>query len=178
MYLGKSMNDTEVTQFMQKFFVSYDMHENENSSTIEFNVNFNGEVQKFRIEEVYGMILRYVKYLADKFSKSDIHECFITVPSFFGYKEKKALDNAATMTGLKLIGFVNENTAASIPYFIDRRVNTTRNVIFYNMGASYTQVSLIQNIEGSAKKIKVKISNSIKKLYLILHIFSTYKFTY
>ncbi len=94
-------------------------------------------------EEVTGMLFRYVKFLSDKFSNSNIRDCVITVPVFFGYKQRLAIHQSAEIAGLNVLGIVNENLGAAIQYGLEKRFNKTENVIFYNMGSSYTQVSLV-----------------------------------
>ncbi len=151
---------------MENFFLSYDLEENKNNSAISFKVNFYNEVQSFQIEEIYAMLFRYVKFLSDKFSHNNIRDCVVTTPAFFGYKERKALENAIDMSGLNLITFVNENVAAAVQYFVDKNMgNQTRNLIFYNMGSSYTQVALVQyttdfeSVKGKNQEMKrMKVS--------------------
>ena len=155
-FLGKSLNDTDVVTFMQNFFNSYDVVENNDTSTIGFKVDYMRVSHTFKIEEIYAMVLRYISYLADSYAKTDIHDCIITIPSFYGFKEKKAIENAVVLTGLKLLLFTYDNTAAAVTYMINRRLNVTRNVLFYNMGASYTQASLIHFSFGpQGRKVKV-----------------------
>ena len=104
------------------------------------------------------MIFRYIKFLSDKFSSNNIRDCVITVPAFFGYKEKMALENAVELTGLNLLAFVNENVAGAVHYFLDKKVNTTQNMLFYNMGSSYTQAALVHftnDVDSDRKRISV-----------------------
>ena len=48
------------------------------------------------------------------------------------------------MTEMKLLSIVNENIGAAVTYALEKKSNKTENLIFYNMGNSYTQTSLIQ----------------------------------
>jgi len=89
------------------------------------------------------MLLRYVKFLSDKYSKSNIRDCVITVPGFFGYKERLAIHQSAEIAGLTVLGIINENLGAAIQYGLEKKFNKTENIIFYNMGSSYTQASLV-----------------------------------
>jgi len=168
-FLGKSIKDNDVKKFMENYFISYDMQDNNDTSTIEFKVNFNGVATTFRTEEIYGMIFRYIKYLADKFSNDNIRDCVITVPAFFGYKEKAALENAVEMTGLNLLAFVNENVAGAVHYFLDKKINVTQNMIFYNMGSSYTQAALIHfsnDIEDNIEHKRINVLKNIIKFFI------------
>ena len=90
------------------------------------------------------MLFRYILFLSTKFSHSPIRECIVTVPSFYGYKERLAISQAISMTEMKLLSIVNENIGAAVTYALEKKSNKTENLIFYNMGNSYTQTSLIQ----------------------------------
>ena len=99
---------------------------------------------KFSPEELFGMLFRYILFLSTKFAHSPIKECVVTVPAFYGYKERLAISQAISMTGIKLLTMINENIGAAITYALEKKSNKTENLIFYNMGNSYTQTSLVQ----------------------------------
>ena len=143
-FLGRSLQEKEITSFMENFFLSYETEEDATRHSINFKVNFNGEQKSLKIEEIFGMFMRYIKFLSDKFSKNNIRDCVVTVPAFFGYKERLALQNAIQLSGLNLLSFVNENVAGAVHYFMDKKVNSTQNMIFYNMGSSFTQAALVK----------------------------------
>jgi hypoxia up-regulated 1 len=151
-YLGKRHSSDEVKNFIKRFFVSYEMEEDEKRGTTTFKITFNKEEFKFSTEEVYGMIFRYIKYLADKFSQADIKDCVVTVPSFFGYKQRQALAQAVEMSKLNLLSFVSENVAAAVQFSMNKNFNTTEHYIFYNMGASYTQATLVSYLSNMQTK--------------------------
>ena len=90
-----------------------------------------------------GMLFRYIKFLSDKFSKTDIKDCVITVPAFYGYKQRLAIQQSAEIAGLTVLGIINENLGAAIQYGLEKKFNKTDSIIFYNMGSSYTQASLV-----------------------------------
>ena len=90
------------------------------------------------------MLFRYIKFLSEKFGGLAIKECVVTVPSFYGYKERLAIAQAISLTGMNLLSIVNENVGAAVNYALEKKSNKTENIIFYNMGNSYTQTSLVQ----------------------------------
>jgi len=63
------------------------------------------------------------------------------VPAFWTQKERQALLDAASLAGLNVLSLLNENVAGAIQYGIDFdfQPEQTYNIIFYNMGAAYTQ---------------------------------------
>ncbi len=62
LYLGKSLYEKEIEKFMENFFISYDMEDDKDRAVINFKVDFNGEVRTFHIEEIFGMLFRYIKF--------------------------------------------------------------------------------------------------------------------
>jgi hypoxia up-regulated 1 len=142
-YLGKKYNEEEVKQFIEEFFVSYDMEEDVEHKTYKFKINFNREEYKFTTEEIFGMMFRYIKFLSDKFSGGDVRDCVVTVPSFYAYKERNAIIQAAELSKLNLLSLVSENVAASVQFALDKNFTDTHYYIFYNMGSSNLQATLV-----------------------------------
>jgi hypoxia up-regulated 1 len=103
-------------------------------------------------------MLRYIKDFAEKYGQTDIKEFIITVPCFYGYKQHQALVNAAEISNMKLLRILHDNTAVAIKYFNENRPQKElKYFIFYNMGASYTQISLISvyaTYAGTKKDMK------------------------
>ena len=98
----------------------------------------------FEIEEIMGMILEDIREMSHSFSKSDIRDCAISIPSSFTRSQKLSLMNSVQYSGLNLLGFINENSAAALYYALDRIDNDTDHlVVIVNIGSSYLQVSLI-----------------------------------
>jgi len=142
-FLGKKYDSVQVKQFMEHFFVSYETEEDQERKTYNFKVNFNKENYVFSTEEIFGTLFRYIKFLSDKYAQSNIRDCVVTVPAFFGYRERTAISQAIELSDLKLQALITENSAAAVQYSIDKQFNKTENIIFYNMGSSYTQATLV-----------------------------------
>jgi len=121
------------------------MEEDAERQTFNFKVLFNKEDYIFTTEEIFGMIFRYIKFLADKYSGpgSNVQDCVVTVPAFFGHRERMAITQASQLSKLTLQSLITENSAAALQYAIDKQFNKTENIIFYNMGSSYTQATLV-----------------------------------
>jgi molecular chaperone DnaK (HSP70) len=107
------------------------------------------------VEEAQAMLFGHVKSISSvAASGAEVRDCVITVPAFFSQKERRAMVDAAELGGLNVLGLINENTAAALQYAINYEFNAnkTTHAIFYNMGASYTQVSLVrfssENVKG------------------------------
>jgi len=142
-YLGKKYSSKQVKQFMEDFFVSYETEEDQERKTFNFKVNFNKENLVFSTEEIFGMLFRYIKFLSDKYAGGNIVDCVVTVPAFFGHRERLAISQAVELSNLKIQALITENAAAAVQYSVDKQFNKTENIIFYNMGSSYTQATLV-----------------------------------
>jgi len=142
-YLTQTINNPRFKEFLSTFFVSNEILEDNERGSIQLKLRYLNKEFRFIPEEVVGMMLRYVKYLSDKFSQADIKDCVITVPNFYSYKERQAIVQSAQIAGLTVLALVNENVGAAVQYALERRFNKTENIVFYNMGSSYTQVSVV-----------------------------------
>ena len=123
------------------------------------------------------MLFRYIKVIGDKYykenfgqnsdnkyykEKSEIEYCFVTVPSFYSYKQRLSIIHAVSLTDMKLLGILNDNTAAAFYYYrrnFDIKNYKTNNesqdiyFIYINIGSSYTQLSLISYNKEEMKSL-------------------------
>lgn len=172
-FLGKKYDSNQVKKFMEDFFVSYETEEDQERKTFNFKVNFNKEINTFSTEEIFGMLFRYIKFLADKYAESNIRDCVVTVPSFFGYRERTAISQAVELSNLKLQALITENSAAAVQYSIDKQFNKTENIIFYNMGSSYVQATLVSYVSTFETK-KNKTTELKRKINVLAESWDRY----
>jgi len=166
-FLGKNYNSAQVKTFMEDFFVSYETEEDQERKTYNFKVNFNKENFVFSTEEIFGMLFRYIKFLSEKYAESsNIRDCVVTVPAFFGYRERTAISQAVELSNLKLQALITENAAAAMHYAVDKQFNITENIIFYNMGSSYIQASLVSFV--STFETKKNVTSEVKRKISVL----------
>ena len=163
-YLGRKYNDSFVKEYMEDFFQSYNISAENETETITFNFKYNNKDEKLSIVEIYSMIFNYIKFLSEKFTKIEMTDAFITIPSFFDYQQRQAVVDAIKISKLKLAGVVSENLAAAVQFQLKRVFYNEKLYIIYNMGSSYTQTSLVSfktNFENKNNKT-VDIGNEIK----------------
>ena len=99
----------------------------------------------FYTEELIGQLFKYGRQMAEKQAGSTIKDCVITVPSYFTISQKRMLQDSADIAGLFVLQLVHENTAAATMFGIDRLDRDKDvNVLFYNMGAMDTEVSIVK----------------------------------
>ena len=181
-YLSIKKDSQFLQKYFEKYFYNYDYIFDNETSAINFKVKFVNEEEKqvetnFPLEALYGMLFRYIKVISEKYykdnfnqnsdnkfykEKSEIEYCFVTVPSFYTYKQRLSIIHAVSLTNMKLLGLLNDNTAAGFYYFkrnFDIKnyktsdENKEINFIYINIGSSYTQLSLIEYNKEEMKTI-------------------------
>lgn len=109
----------------------------------------------FTPEELVAMVLTHAKDITNAFGvPGEVKDCVLTVPSFYTQHERRALLDAAALADLNVLALIDENTAAGLHYGIDRIEDEPRNILFYNMGASALQVSIMQFYSYERKESK------------------------
>ena len=114
-------------------------------STEDYGPEFNGEI--YSAEALSAVILKKLKQDAEAHLKEDVTDAVITVPAYFGERERAATENAGKIAGLNVLQLVNEPTAAAIAYGIDR-LGRNQNVFVFDLGGGTLDVTLMK-IEGS-----------------------------
>ena len=142
-FLGRRHNDSFVKEYMEDFFQSYNISADNETETITFNFKFNNKDEQISVVELYSMIFDYIKHLSERFTKIEMTDAFITIPSFFDYQQRQAIADAIKISKLRLAGVVSENLAAAVQFQLKKVFDNETFYIIYNMGSSYTQVSLI-----------------------------------
>ena len=163
-FLGRKHNESFVKEYMEEFFQSYNISADNETETITLNFKFNNKDEQLTVVELYSMIFDYIKYLSEKFTKIEMTDAFITIPSFFDYQQRQAIADAIKISKLRLAGVVSENLAAAVQFQLKQVFNNETFYIIYNMGSSYTQVSLIsfKTIYELKNNKSVDIGNEIK----------------
>jgi len=163
-FLGRRHNESFVKEYMEDFFQSYNISANNETETITFNFKFNNKDEQLSVVELYSMIFDYIKALSEKFTKIEMTDAFITIPSFFDYQQRQAIADAIKISKLRLAGVVSENLAAAVQFQLKKVFNNETFYIIYNMGSSYTQVSLVsfKTIYELKNNKSVDIGNEIK----------------
>lgn len=97
-------------------------------------------------EEVSGHILRKMKEDAEKYLGESITQAVITVPAYFNDSQRQATKDAGRIAGLEVLRIINEPTAASLAYGIDKREN--EKILVWDLGGGTFDVSLLEVGDG------------------------------
>jgi molecular chaperone DnaK (HSP70) len=99
---------------------------------------------KISLEQVFGMVFKYVKQLSEKHGKTKVKDCVIVMPNYWTLDQRVIILNALAIADLYPLSVISENTAAALQYAMNRQDNTTHRVLFYNLGANALQVTLAE----------------------------------
>jgi molecular chaperone DnaK len=97
-------------------------------------------------EEVSAMILQKLKNDAEAYLGETVDQAVITVPAYFNDAQRTATKNAGEIAGLKVLRIINEPTAASLAYGLDKKSNET--ILVFDLGGGTFDVSVLDVGEG------------------------------
>src|ERR1700730_13602347 len=112
-----------------------------------------GEVLRIRLGEktftppqMSAFILRQLKRNAERFFNAPVAKTVITVPAYFNDSQRQATKDAGRIAGLEVLRLVNEPTAASLAYGLDKKQNGI--VAVYDLGGGAFDVSILKLHDG------------------------------
>ncbi|MBT6401073.1 molecular chaperone DnaK [candidate division WWE3 bacterium] len=100
----------------------------------------------FTPQEISAKILQKLKADAEKYLGGAITEAVITVPAYFNDAQRNATKEAGQIAGLEVKRIINEPTAASLAYGLDKKAN--EKIIVYDLGGGTFDVSVLEIGEG------------------------------
>eukprot|EP00930_Biecheleria_cincta_P048973 TRINITY_DN34210_c0_g1_i1.p1 TRINITY_DN34210_c0_g1~~TRINITY_DN34210_c0_g1_i1.p1 ORF type:complete len:737 (-),score=177.86 TRINITY_DN34210_c0_g1_i1:162-2372(-) len=92
-------------------------------------------------EEVSAQVLRKLASDAGKYLQAKIEKAVVTVPAYFNDSQRQATKDAGTIAGLQVLRIVNEPTAASLAYGLEKRNNET--ILVFDLGGGTFDVSVL-----------------------------------
>jgi Fe-S protein assembly chaperone HscA len=100
----------------------------------------------FTPPEISAMILRQLKHNAEAFFGEPVTQAVITAPAYFNDAQRQATKDAGRIAGLDVLRLVNEPTAASLAYGLDKRQNGT--IAVYDLGGGTFDISILKLHDG------------------------------
>jgi molecular chaperone DnaK len=104
------------------------------------------EGKKFAPEEISAQVLRKLVEDASKYIGETVTQAVITVPAYFNDSQRQATKDAGRIAGLEVLRIINEPTAASLAYGLDKKSNET--ILVFDLGGGTFDVSVLEVGEG------------------------------
>ena len=103
--------------------------------------------RKFTPQEVSALILQKMKKTAEDYLGHEVTEAVITVPAYFSDSQRQATKEAGEIAGLKVRRIINEPTAASLAYGLDKKHHDMK-IAVYDLGGGTFDISILELGDG------------------------------
>lgn len=149
---GKSI-DSPAVSALKEHYLGMDVYFNETRGGVclrEGNTYYTPE-------ELLSMIMTHAQEMVKAHGGTHIRDCVITVPAFFTQHERRAVYDAAAIADMNVLSMIDDNTAAALQFAIDRTVEEPQTILYYNLGSSSAQVTIVEHssyrvVEGGQNK--------------------------
>ncbi|MBU5591033.1 molecular chaperone DnaK [Clostridium sp. MSJ-4] len=111
-------------------------------------------------QEISAMVLQKIKADAEAYLGEKVTQAVITVPAYFNDSERQATKDAGKIAGLEVLRIINEPTAASLAYGIDK-TDKNQKILVYDLGGGTFDVSILELGDGV---FEVKSTNGDTRL--------------
>lgn len=102
--------------------------------------------EQFAPEQISAEVLRKLKEDASKYLGEDVTQAVITVPAYFNDSQRQATKDAGRIAGLEVLRIINEPTAASLAYGLEKKSNET--ILVFDLGGGTFDVSVLEVGDG------------------------------
>ncbi|MBM3181918.1 MAG: molecular chaperone DnaK [Chloroflexi bacterium] len=138
-FMGRKANDLQVEHTKKR--VPYAVTAVENG-----DVRVTLDEKKYSPPEISAMILAKIKADAEAYLGEPITQAVITVPAYFNDAQRNATKDAGRIAGLEVLRIINEPTASSLAYGLDKKKNEV--IVVYDLGGGTFDVSILDVGEG------------------------------
>lgn len=136
----------------------YKVKEGKNGAAV-IECVLDGKTEVFMPEQISSMILAKLKADAESYLGEPVSQAVITVPAYFNDDQRRATKDAGAIAGLEVLRIINEPTAASLAYGLDKKGEET--IAVYDLGGGTFDISVLEIAEGV---FEVKATNGDTQL--------------
>ena len=109
---------------------------------------FSIQGKQYSPQEISAALLQKIKKDAESFLGEPVEKAVITVPAYFDDNQRTATKDAGTIAGLDVVRLVNEPTAASLAYGIDKQSDDDINILVFDLGGGTLDVTIMEFGDG------------------------------
>ncbi len=136
-FIGRRYSETE----NERELVPYTIAKGKDDS-----VRFKVDEKLYSPEEISAMVLQKLVEDASQYLGEKISDAVITVPAYFNDAQRQATKDAGKIAGLNVLRIINEPTAASLAYGLDKKKNET--ILVFDLGGGTFDVSILEVGDG------------------------------
>jgi molecular chaperone DnaK len=140
--IKRLMGETYDTAKKERERVSYVVEKGDNNTP-----RVKIDDRNFTPQEISAMVLQKMKKTAEDYLGQEVHEAVITVPAYFNDSQRQATKEAGEIAGLKVRRIINEPTAASLAYGLDKKDRDIRIAVF-DLGGGTFDISVLELGDG------------------------------
>ncbi len=137
--IGRKFESSEIQQDMK--ILPYKI---ERASNGDVRINVRGK--QHSPAEISSYILGYIKKYAEEFLGEPVSDAVITVPAYFNDSQRQATKDAGRIAGLNVLRIINEPTAASLAYGLDKK--REEKIAVFDLGGGTFDISVLEIGEG------------------------------
>jgi molecular chaperone DnaK len=137
--IGRKFDSAEVQNDMK--ILPYKIKRAENG---DVRIDLRGKL--YSPAEISSFILSYIKKYAEDYLGEKVNDAVITVPAYFNDSQRQATKDAGKIAGLNVLRIINEPTAASLAYGLDKR--REEKIAVFDLGGGTFDVSVLEIGEG------------------------------
>lgn len=137
--IGRKFNSKEIRKAKKN--ITYRLAEAKNGDVL-----IDIDTRLISPQEISAIILIYMKECAEAYFGDKVIDAVITVPAHFDDHQRQATKDAAHISGLEVLRIINEPTAASLAYGLDRKKNGV--IAVYDMGGGTFDITLLEINDG------------------------------
>ncbi len=137
--IGRKYNTRQVQEAVKR--LPYKIIESSNGDA---HVEIRGK--RYSPAEISAMILQKMKQTAEDYLGEKVTEAVVTVPAYFDDSQRQATKDAGQISGLNVLRIINEPTAASLAYGLDKKKD--ERIAVYDLGGGTFDISILEIGEG------------------------------
>jgi len=137
--MGRSFEDKSVKKEIAR--VSYKIIKSDNNDAW-----LESRGKKYSPSQISAFILQKMKETAEKYLGQEVTKAVITVPAYFNDSQRQATKDAGKIAGLEVLRIINEPTAASLAYGLDKKVG--KKIAVYDLGGGTFDISILEIGDG------------------------------